>query len=212
MKDTLNAVALLTRGALKCHSVVLYSYDPETGEIGYPPTSSGIPEPMKDWPDPVLPKTSLVREMIRLVELYAIRSIPDTDNPVVRNAKFPQRHGIMSCAIVPLIVAQDRKEKVGVMFVNYGHKHQFGKDEMESIQFFADHAAIAIRDAQLAERLKMQLSSQVKVARLTQELLSQELLNAVGLQDMLDRAVTLATAAFNVSHSAIVLKDERSTS
>ncbi len=198
LNATLNAVAESTRRLLKCHSVVLYTYDPETGAIGYPPTSKGIDNPSDDWPHPKLPKTSLVRQMIRLDALYVAPLI--SSDKLFHKAKFPKRHGIVSCAVAPLIVAGVR---VGVIFVNHSHSHQFGDEERIRMQFFADQAAIAIQHAQLREKRQRELMEKTALAEV-----AGELLKTAGMDETLYCAAQLAAQALHTSHASIVLNEK----
>jgi signal transduction histidine kinase len=63
-------------------------------------------------------------------------------------ATFIRRQNIKSLACLPLIT---QGETVGIMFVNYRTRHQFGPDERQVYELFAQQAAGAIKNSQSYE-------------------------------------------------------------
>jgi len=63
-------------------------------------------------------------------------------------ATFTRRQNIKSLACLPLIA---QGERVGIMFVNYRSRHQFGPDERQAHELFAQQAASAIKNSQSYE-------------------------------------------------------------
>ncbi|HTP11110.1 MAG TPA: GAF domain-containing protein, partial [Anaerolineae bacterium] len=63
-------------------------------------------------------------------------------------ATFIRRQNIKSLACLPLIT---QGETVGIMFVNYRSRHQFGPDERQVHELFAQQAAGAIKNSQSYE-------------------------------------------------------------
>jgi signal transduction histidine kinase len=63
-------------------------------------------------------------------------------------ATFTRRQNIKSLACLPLIA---QGETVGLMFVNYRSRHQFGPDERQVHELFAQQAASAIKNSQSYE-------------------------------------------------------------
>jgi len=94
--------------------------------------------------------SGIVRRMLdRDQPLFASR-IEDHDDLM---GDFVIREGIRSCAALPLR-AED--QKVGVMFLNYRHPHQFTHEEQLLFEVLADLAAASIRDATLLEFAEQQ--------------------------------------------------------
>ncbi len=58
---------------------------------------------------------------------------------------FIQRQNVKSFAGIPLVA---QGQIVGVMFVNYRTRHQFGEDEQQVHELFAQQAAVSIRNAE----------------------------------------------------------------
>jgi hypothetical protein len=63
-----------------------------------------------------------------------------------KDSSFRRREDVVSLLATPMRVGSAR---VGVMFVNYKRLHRFRQDEIDRLQFFADLAAVAIRNSQL---------------------------------------------------------------
>lgn len=147
--DVLKTIAEETLRALQCDVVTLYEYEPDTLRLLNPPATAGVVDvPPLAW-HPQVPETSFLYKMLwdnrpRLVEDAAA-------DPDLGPTRFRREEGIMSCAVVPLVV---RGQRVGLMFVNYTMPHRFTRDEQDNLELFADQAAVCIHNAQLYRQLK----------------------------------------------------------
>jgi signal transduction histidine kinase/CheY-like chemotaxis protein len=73
--------------------------------------------------------------------------------------RFIEREGIKSMAslLLPYRAAESRDEEVvGVMFVNYRTHHEFNIDEISALATFADYASVAILNARLEQRRRIE--------------------------------------------------------
>jgi PAS domain S-box-containing protein len=147
---TLPSIAGLAREALKCDAVVLYSYDTREGRWLYP-AESGVIDPEAAWPPGKEDRVaqSIVSEVLRRGYLEVATDLETSD--LLRNSHFARQQGIVSCVAAPLTAAG---QKVGVMFVNYRLRRYFTPESLGDIALFADQAAVAIRMAQLLDRLQ----------------------------------------------------------
>jgi GAF domain-containing protein len=144
---TLLAVKSGMQSAVGCDAVVLYTYDPIKCKLDYPPTHVGVHDPEDAWPAGELHANALEYVLLQRDELHIAEQISKDD--LFKGKRFALREHIESCVAIPLIAAG---QKVGVMFVNYRTRHRFSKDELISIQLFANQAAVAISNAQLYEQ------------------------------------------------------------
>ncbi|HEV7683907.1 MAG TPA: GAF domain-containing protein [Pyrinomonadaceae bacterium] len=144
---TLRSVIKGTSTVLKCDAVTLYAYDHARKRFDYPPKIDGIWKPRGVTQREDLPADSIVYTILRRNKPYIAERV--RDNKLFKGREFVEREGIESCAAIPLRAAG---EKVGVMFVNYRSRHRFTREEIDSIQLFADQAAIALSNAQLYEQ------------------------------------------------------------
>jgi len=140
-----NTLQVIARGALDtlpCDAVVLYGYNPATEEFIYPPTCEGLRDPDSTRRFTKLPPDSWIREFLALKENLPI---PDLEQDTRFSGRsFAIREGVKSLVLVPLHFANS---VVGLMFVNYRYSHQMTSYELEDVQLFANHAAVAIQTA-----------------------------------------------------------------
>lgn len=148
LQSTLNSIVQGTRDVLDCDLVTLYTYDQDWDEVGFPPAMIGVNYPEKVLELGKVTRQSLIYGILAQDDLYKTKNA--TTNPLT-DSPFAKREKIVSSKGLPL-VAGDRK--VGVMFVNYRRPHLFTQDELTNIELFANQAAVAIRNAQLYERLQ----------------------------------------------------------
>ncbi len=194
---TLHSIANGVKAALDCTSVVLYAYDSDSDTVTYPPTWVGVQAPDAIQRHRSLPQDSLVRKLLLRDQIYPV-SQPEEDE-FLRSAPFRKREGVMACVVVPMRAA-DRK--VGIIFVNYSSRRRFLAEELIKIEFFANQAATAIRNAQLFKTVNQKLKEQTDLADL-----SHALLESLNLQDTLDRAVEAASRILRAEFSNLVLED-----
>lgn len=141
---TLDAVVSWTRQAVGCDAVVLYTYDPNTKKLAYPPKHIGVDFPHQAWPYSKVPTNSFVYRTIQTDQRVIAEAVKD--NSFFKKSRFAKDEKIESCVVIPLKAAG---QKLGVMFVNYRTRHRFSSQELESLEGFAEQAAIAINNSQL---------------------------------------------------------------
>ena len=146
---TLREIAQGALGTLPCDAVVLYGYNPELRDFIYPPTCEGLYDPASAKQFRSLPADCWIREFLRLEKNLSIPNV--AEDPSFRNRPFASREGVKSLVLVPLRFAGTA---VGLMFVNYRYLHQMTEYELEDVQLFADHAAVAVRTALYIEEHK----------------------------------------------------------
>ncbi|HEX6904536.1 MAG TPA: GAF domain-containing protein [Thermoanaerobaculia bacterium] len=191
-KDTLKSIAREIRKALDCGAVTLYKYDQELGGLVLPPAMAGV--------DPVPEYKSNYQRVLAIVERDERKIVQDvSEDELFRDSSFARLHRIKSFVAFPLKAA-DRK--VGVMFVNYRNPRRFTKDDVTTMELFANQAAVAIRNAQLFGELESKLAEQGTLAGL-----SKELLGVSSVQETMDRAVEYAARTLDTEFSSIVLPD-----
>lgn len=147
LENTLRSVALGTKSALNCDAITVYVYDQNRNLLRYPPIMIGVRYPGRTTRFPKVPQTSIVLQMLKRDEMY----IASPSDPLFKKRRFTQDEGIASLVAIPLKVG---RERVGVIFVNYRTPHSFTNDELTNISLFSNQAAVAIRNAQLYERVQ----------------------------------------------------------
>lgn len=195
MEDHGNALVTIAseiRGALDCSLVVLFKYDQDAAELIPPTTVAGELLPYEEGTDRPL--------VLAMLERDGSHIVPDTEkDSLFGPSPFTRSQEIKACAAFPLVAAG---RKVGVLFVNYRHRHRFTAEEVATMEMFANQAAVAVHNAHLFEELSTKLSQQEVLAGL-----SKELLGVSSVQETMDRAVEYAARFFNVDYSNIVLPD-----
>src|ERR1041384_7985102 len=180
---------------LDCDAVVLFTYDARAQVLQHPPTMVGVRNVELATVGKNVMSGSLVYAMLGKKKIY---QVDDTElDPLFHGRRFSRDEEIKSCAAVPLIAS---KGKVGVMFINYRRPHHFVKDELEDIGLFANQAAVAIRNAQLSRERTKDLSNNKALVELSNALLS-----ATSLQEVLAGAVRVAGKVLKTPFSNIVL-------
>ncbi|MFN8457502.1 MAG: GAF domain-containing protein [Anaerolineae bacterium] len=149
LDTTLRSIAEGTLEVVNCDAVVLYVYDQDKDKLGYPPTMAGVRYPEKASRFPEVPRGSIVFKMLYQEQPYLVNDIGL--DPLFKDTRFVVDEEIKTCVAIPLMVGIG---KVGVMFVNFRTLHRFTDDELTNIGLFAHQAAVAIRNAQLYERVQ----------------------------------------------------------
>jgi GAF domain-containing protein/anti-sigma regulatory factor (Ser/Thr protein kinase) len=197
LDSTLTAVARGIKSALACDAVVLYSYDPESQTIGYPPAHVGVRSPELIQRYPQLPHDSVVYKFLAMDKLCPISRVED--DVLLSKADFRKREDIVSCIVAPLRAADER---VGLVFVNYRHFREFHSEELFKVEFFSKLAALAIHDAALLRTRTQKLKEQTHIAKL-----AHSLLEVLDLRDILDCCVKFAKEILQTEFSHIVLDE-----
>lgn len=151
LNETLKSVAKSACAALRCDSVVVFTYYARDGLWGYPPVSYGVRFPEMAWPENG--EAEISRSIVaRILDLEEPHFAPDlSTDSLLGGHQFALHEGISACCAWPLEAAGDR---VGVMFVNFKVPHLFKSDIRSDIELFADQAVVAIRNRQLLDALQ----------------------------------------------------------
>lgn len=198
LTPTLTAISDGIQEALSCASVILYSYNPDRRDFEYPPgVSRGVKSPDAVRTADQLPEASIVRHFLQRDGIYVVRRV--SEDPLFRGRRFSADEGVRSCAVLPLILPAT-KERVGVMFINYGEVRDFRKPEVEDIEFFAMQGAVACRHAQIVNESRVLSQQQGLLVEL-----SRHLLNAESLAQALCFALDVAATQLNVPFANVVL-------
>lgn len=159
---TQDLVVLLEQIAEGAHAVlgadvvVLYVYEEERDDVMVPPVIAGTlltGEVLRTTSQKRPHRESAVFKMLYRTEpLYAENAREDWPRQMEGwswEGSFLQREDIVSSAAIPLTT----NEKVaGVLFINYRTHRSFSESERRVVELFASSAAIAIQNAQQAER------------------------------------------------------------
>lgn len=197
---TLLSIVEGTRHALGCDAVVLYAYDETKNKWHYPPINAGVNFPEAAWPNDKVPATSIVFKIFKLVEKFYIAEHGAEDKLGLLKGRFARDEKIVSCMALPLMAAG---RNVGVMFVNYRTRTRFTSDDLSNIKLFAGQAAVAIRNFQLFKASQRKLIEQKTLVEF-----SQALLGDITRQEIINRAVKVATQLLGVDHCNIVLRSD----
>jgi PAS domain S-box-containing protein len=190
--NTLISIARETRDALGCGAVVLFKYDEETGSLIHPAALAGAHTTVDESSD-----LSLVLAMVERDAPYIIPDVSRDDR--FKGSTFGNAEGIKSCVALPLKAAG---RKVGVMFINYRNRRRFTGDELTLMEFFANQAAVAIRNAQLFDERATKLAQQKALADLSKQLLAVR-----SVQETMDRAVEFASRVLEAEFCNLIFPD-----
>ena len=159
----LESIATNAHITLNADIVIVYRYD-KTGAKGFqPPIYWGTiynPHAILRESREGDVKFSLIEkgEDIFAVDVSKEKIFKNSESWDLREDKTPRfakREKIKSCAAMLLKVG---KEIVGVMFINYRKSQKFDPQQKRKIKIFANHAAIAIRNANLIDAGKQTVS------------------------------------------------------
>jgi GAF domain-containing protein/nitrogen-specific signal transduction histidine kinase len=150
LEPTLNAIVEGTQKTVRSDAIVLYTYDQNTDTLRYPPRMLGVWDTLTPAKFTEVPRNSFIFDMLRSDKPYIVNST--LADPIFKGRRFAVQEEIKSCIVMPLRVGDRR---VGVMFVNYRSPHHFTDDEVAYIDHFANQAAVAIRNVQLYEELRV---------------------------------------------------------
>ena len=174
------SIAERTKEALDCDAVVLYRYNPDTNQIGYPPVMIGVNDQPAVMRYPSVPERSIVWDVLNSSDpIWAedVKSHPLTEQKAPTKG-FAKREGIRSVVGVPLRVGSKR---VGALFVNYRNQRKFSEEDRTELIHFADQIALAIRNTQLQE-VERSLYGDVKL-RLALQRIADQAVRIIGTPD-----------------------------
>jgi PAS domain S-box-containing protein len=149
LRNTLTSIVQATQNVLNCDATVLYTYDQESGKLGYPPIMTGVYFPERTMSLPQAPTDSFIFTLLERSEPYIAENV--LLDPILGKRRFPLDEKIESCIVLSVRVGD---HKVGLIFIHYRQPHHFTDDEVINIELFAYQAAVAIRNAQQYEALK----------------------------------------------------------
>jgi GAF domain-containing protein len=181
LDKTLHSIAEGTLAVVNCDAVTLYIYDQDKDKLSHPPTMIGVRYPEKASRFPEVPPGSIVFKMLYQEQPYLVNDV--AMDALFKDTRFVLDEEIKTCVAIPLMVGTGR---VGVMFVNFRTLHHFTDDELINIGLFAHQAAVAIRNAQLYERVQKRaraLETLYEAGRaVTSSLNSEEILRVIAEQ------------------------------
>lgn len=200
-KQTLKKIAQGTYDVLHCDAVVLFTYDQSSHILDHPPTMINVYYPGKAMSFEDQLSESIVNKILEYDIPYMVEDI-SVDNSF-KDRRFAREEGIKSCIAVPLKVGMTR---VGVMFVNYRTLHRFTSEDLTNIEIFANHAAVAIRNAQLFRDQSRSLNEQKLLADISESVLQSA--NPENIPATFNHAVAKTAEALDTEFCNIVLPDE----
>lgn len=201
LHNTLESLVEGTRQVLGCDATVLYTYDQDQAKMGYPPITTGLYYPEKTRLFAQFPQEHYIFDWLDQELPYLVEDI--STDPILANRRFALDEEIKSCVVSSLRVGE---RAVGLIFFNYRHRHCFTEDELNDIRLFANQAAVAIRNAQLYDRIRKRAGMRqalYEAARvITRSLDLDEILTAIAAQ------ACKVTGAARFSHIGLVEEDK----
>lgn len=186
LQTTLNTIVQDVREILRSDAISLYSYDEAKDQLG--PWAIDIPaqfDPDSATASNQLRAQSVVWTILRLTgpQYYHMAEEGAGDDPLL-GGRFVHTENIQAAFGIQLRAGE---RKVGVMFVNYRSRHRFPSDEIDTIELFANQAAVAIRNAQLYEETNRRANALQALYEAGQAVNS-----TLTLQEILDRVTQQA--------------------
>lgn len=197
--ESLESIAEAIRQVVDCDAVVLYAYDAKKQKFNYPPKHARVKYPQRAWPGTEVPPNSVVYGIIDGDESIVVENVHEDER---FHHRFANEEDIASFVAIPL-KAGTKRDKAGVMFLNYRKPHRFRADELSSIILFADEVAVAMRNWQVYENQKRQRLEQEALVKLSKEFLETD--NA---QETMKRGVDMAAEIFDADYSNLVMLDD----
>ncbi|MFZ1396668.1 MAG: GAF domain-containing protein [Candidatus Promineifilaceae bacterium] len=194
LDDTLEAVIDGVQEALRCDAVTLYIYVEENDEFIFPPKWRGVNDLVSAQQLDHVERGSIVYDVI-----YADEPMIADDveiHPAFSKTRFTKAEGIRSSVGIALKIGRAR---VGAMFANYRSLHRFQSEEIKDIELLANQAAIAIHNARLLDRERLQ-------TRMLQSLntAAQSVTNSLELDDTLQSILAETYRIFAIQNRKIV--------
>lgn len=193
---TLAALVKEVQKVAEGDAVVLFEYDQEKDRL-LPPFYSGLQHPERLLAEE--PDSPLVRKLLAAAEPLMIENV--VQHPEFRERQFARDEAVRSLLAISLRAAG---KPVGVLFVNYRRLHYFTVEAVETVQLFANQAALAIHYAQTTEANQRKLRELEALERL-----SNQLRRAQTLQEMMDCATALAAQELGVEFCNIILPNRK---
>lgn len=156
IRNILQMIADNSLDLLNADNVMLYKYNPLKKETENPVIFSGkvfFPKFLESNVNKHDVQINVINNGDTLFESDVTKS-KVLQRQKLENDRLPfiEREKIISTAAIVLKVGNN---KIGLMFVNYRKKQKFDPDQRDKIQFFANQAAIAIRNSDLFRKLDL---------------------------------------------------------
>lgn len=194
LDDTLDAVIDGVQEAMRCDAVSLFAYLEDQDEFVYPPKLKGVINEKLALRLDHVERGSIVYDVVYADEPLIADDIQS--HSAFKDRRFSADEKIVSCVALPLKVGSAR---VGAMFANYRTSHRFQSEELEDIKLLANQAAIAIYNAQLLDRERLQ-------TRMLQSLntAAQSVTNSLELDDTLQSILFETYRLFDIQSRELV--------
>jgi GAF domain-containing protein len=206
--NILQATVDNVRGATMADVVILFLFDHNRGRFQLPPSVSGQ---LRD-PDSLLlmsPRRSddIAELMLHREEPLFVKQSPLIAEELLadqstRTGNFAQREEIASTAAIPLRV---NHEIVGVLFVNFRLPQRFDSPQKLLIEGLGHYIAVAIKNAQIFEKLRLRRISEFGILQHVER----ELNRMLDLQSVLDKILELAEKQIDANIATIALYDTK---
>lgn len=202
--EVLTRIVQSARQVLQADSAVILSYDAALDRfILESSAAEGIPDDVWEWFRNEVPqrgKTAfnvMKRGWVGIEDLDRKQKTDFLGGNTRRLLNEIRARGFQATALAA------GEERLGVLYMIYNRPRRLSEDERRTAQTFANHAALALRQARLSsEREKRLLEQEVLVE------LSKELLRRPQLRDTLETAVNAAKEALGADLVNIVLEDQ----
>src|SRR5947207_3648152 len=204
LQATVNNVRIATMADV----VILFLFDQNRGGFQFPPSVSGkLNDPdsllrmSPKQPDDIA-ELMLHREEPLFAKQSSLLANELLEEPPPRTGKFEQREEIASTAALPLRV---NHEIVGVLFVNFRRPQRFDSPQKLLIEGLGHYIAVAIKNAQTFEKLRMRHTIELDIF----QHVDRELNRMLDLQSILDKILELAETQIDAIHATITLYDAK---
>ncbi len=204
--SALQAIVDNIKNAAQADTVVLYPYKQMTESFVSPPYIAGIlsdpaarstMHPMR--PDDIAWLMSMTKEAIFAKESVQLYQKLRGEVHLVERQRFYQRERLSSTAAIPLLVEE---KNVGVLFVNFLQPQRFDATQKLLLEGLAHAAAIAVKNAQIFERLSERRIHELETLQKIDSALNQP---EPDLNSVLETILKLGHAEVAADHSAILI-------
>lgn len=173
-RNILEEIAASAQKVLKADIIDLYEYRQyreEQNRYELPPVSVGKLIDPSVQKNEIFEDDAVFKLIHRTKPLYekesqnpeSILRLPySTPRENLPQQRFVVREDIKSTAVIPL---RAKNESMGLLFANYRTPQIFDKDQRELIEFFANQAALAIRNARLYYYLTQRREALIGIAK-----------------------------------------------
>lgn len=204
----LQATVENVRSATMADIVVLFLFDQTRRRFQLPPSVSGqLHDPdslllMSPQRADDIAKLMLHREEPVFVKQSSSLATELLEDLSVRTGNFAEREEIASTAAIPLRV---NNETVGVLFVNFRLPQRFDSPQKLLIEGLGHYIAVAIKNAQTFEKLRLRRTSELDIL----QHVDRELNRMLDLQSILDKILELANKQIDATTATITLYDAK---